>query len=207
MCSKLCRYLFTDLICYSCSDLLIAAFSVCRGFVIVVVLWLFVWTNYGWSSWEYTGLFRCLLIIYWFLSSLFAICVCLCVHKGMFVKDRWQCVAVSMCWKWVDLIYTGLFARQKREVGASCIGCLSVSFLFHSLCFLKYVCVILSLLFSISFVSCSPSVFHCLLSFHYNPLSSSANHWLYPPIHSQFLWLVSIILSIAISPTFTPSPL
>lgn len=47
MCSKPCRYLFTDLICYSSSDLLIAAFSVHSGFVIVAVLWLFVWTNYG----------------------------------------------------------------------------------------------------------------------------------------------------------------
>lgn len=47
MCSKPCRYLFTDLICYSGSDSLIAAFSVHSGFVIVVVLWLFVWTNYG----------------------------------------------------------------------------------------------------------------------------------------------------------------
>lgn len=46
-CSKACQYLFIHLICYSCSNLLIAAFSVHGGFVIVVVLWLFVWTNYG----------------------------------------------------------------------------------------------------------------------------------------------------------------
>lgn len=89
MCSKPQRCLFTDLICPSCSALLIARVQRApRLFVIVVVLWLFVWANYGWSSQEKTGLLRCLFIIYWFLSSLF--CRCWCVHVN-------QCVCAHAC--------------------------------------------------------------------------------------------------------------
>lgn len=48
MCSKPRRCLFADLICPSCSVLLIARVQRARRlFVIVVVLWLFVWANYG----------------------------------------------------------------------------------------------------------------------------------------------------------------
>lgn len=163
MCSKPCRYLFTDLICYSSSDLLIAAFSVHSGFVIVAVLWLFVWTNYGWSSWEYTGLFRCLLLIYWFLSSLFALRVRARVssrvrtwpreHEDVFVKDRWQRVTVSVCWKWVDLIYTGLFAQQRREGGRRLVLWLPVCVLFHSLSVFSHMLVLFCLYCSLSHLS------------------------------------------------------
>lgn len=183
-CSKPCRCLFTDLICRSCSDLLIAAFSVRWGFVIVVVLWLFVWTNYGWSSREETGLFRCLLIIYWFLSSLFAVagacvfvcpCTCLFVREGMFVKDRWGWVVVSMCWKWVDLIYTGLFTPQRGRAPRASVASLLPSSFVPCLCFLSDAHSILSLLFPGSFVSYSPGIFLCLPSLHCNLLSLSAN--------------------------------
>lgn len=110
MCSKPCRYLFIGLICYSCFDLLIAAFGACWGFVIVVVLWLFVWTNYGWSSREKTGLFRCLLIIYWFLSSLVAgACVFVSPHVLVCV---WECVC----------------QRQMGVGGCVCVGNESISF-------------------------------------------------------------------------------
>lgn len=135
MCSKPCRYLFTDLICYSSSDLLIAAFSVHSGFVIVAVLWLFVWTNYGWSSWEYTGLFRCLLLIYWFLSSLFALRIgarvssrvrastrtCLSKTDG----DAWLCLCVGN--ESISFTLVSLPSRGGRVGAASCIGCLFAS--------------------------------------------------------------------------------
>lgn len=182
MCSKPCRYLFTDLICYSSSDLLIAAFSVHSGFVIVVVLWLFVWTNYGWSSREYTGLFRCLLLIYWFLSCLFAV--------GVGARARVPARAQGhVC------------QRQMATRGCVCVLEMSRSHLHRSLCpaeeggwvpprvsvacllplsfslrFLTYARAILSLLFSVSFVSYSPSDCLCLKAQHLIPLSSSANH-------------------------------
>lgn len=123
MCSKPQRCLFADLICPSCSALLIARVERApRLFVIVVVLWLLVWANYGWSSQEKTGLFRCLFIIYWFLSSLF--CRCWCVHVNRCVCAHacqrrrpcfsqkagggqsslcgCVCVCAHACWKWVS---------------------------------------------------------------------------------------------------------
>lgn len=190
MCSKPCRYLFTDLICYFSPDLLIAAFSVHSVFVIVVVLWQFVRTNYGWSSREYTGLFRCVLLIYWFLSCLFAVrCVQTCPreHEGMFVKDRWRRVAVSMCWKWVDLIYTGVFAQQRREGGRRLIYWLPVCFLFHSLSVFSHMLVPFCLYCSLSHLSHSlpETVFASKPTL--NPLSLSASHCVALPGCSQYL--------------------
>lgn len=73
-----------------------------------------------------------------FISGCWCLCVCVsararvCVRVCLSKTDGggWMC----LCWKWVDLIYTGLFTQQGRE-GASCVGCLSVSFLVLSLCF------------------------------------------------------------------------
>lgn len=158
MCSKPCRYLFTDLICYSSSDLLIAAFSVHSGFVIVVVLWLFVWTNYGWSSREYTGLFRCLLLIYWFLSCLFAVRVCfrMCTHARAGTRaclsktdgDAWLCLCVGN--ESISFTPVSLPSRGGREGAASCIGCLFASSfilsLFSHICSRHSVFIVLCLI-------------------------------------------------------------
>lgn len=172
MCSKPCRYLFIGLICYSCFDLLIAAFGACWGFVIVVVLWLFVWTNYGWSSREKTGLFRCLLIIYWFLSSLVAgACVfvsphvLVCVCESVFVKDRWGWVDVSV----LEMSRSHLhWSLHPTGEGRCLMRWLPLCFLPRSLSlFLTYACIILSLQFSVSY---SPYIFPCHLYLHYNLL-------------------------------------
>lgn len=141
MCSKPCRYLFTDLICYSSPDLLIAAFSVHSVFVIVVVLWLFVWTNYGWSSWEYTGLFRCVLLIYWFLSCLFAVRVCkrararACLSKTD--GNAWLCLCVGN--ESISFTLVSLPSRGGRVGAASCIGCLFASSFI--LCLFSHICL------------------------------------------------------------------
>ncbi len=146
MCSKPCRYVLIDLICYSCSDLLIAAFGVRGGFVFVVVLWLFVWTNYGLIllgvDWTLQMSAHNLLIpfISGFCCWCVCLCVCMCAYASvciMFVEYRWGWVVVFMCWKWVDLIYNGLFAQQGRE-GASCVCCLC--FLSLSFSLLSHIC-------------------------------------------------------------------
>lgn len=183
-CSKPCRCLFTDLICHSCSDLLIAAFSVRWGFVIVVVLWLFVWTNYGWSSREETGLFRCLLIIYWFLSSLFAVAgacvfvrvlVCAWGHVCQRQMGMGGCVYVLEMSR--SHLHWSLHPKEGRgrapHASVASLSCLS-SFV-PCLCFLSDARSILSLLFLGSFVSYSPGIFLCLPSLHCNLLSLSAN--------------------------------
>lgn len=90
----------------------------------------------------------------------------LCAYEGMFVKDRWGWVLVSMCWKWVDLIYTGL-TRQGRE-GALFMHLLPLCFLPlpFALCFLTYARRILS--------SPSSGLLRLLL-LHCNPQSLSAD--------------------------------
>lgn len=218
MCSKPCRYLFIDLICYSCSDLLIAAFGVCKGFVIVVVLRLFVWTNYGWSSREQTGLFRCLLIIYWFLSSLVAVagaCTCVCSCACVYVRRRVypNLMGVGGC------VYVLEMSRSHLHWSSHPMGEeTSVLFMyllppfpssvFLTLCFLTYAHSTVSLSFSVSFVYYSPCILLCLLSLHYNHLCQSVD--LFPSTHpltlNFYLWLFSIILSIFIALSFIQDP-
>lgn len=115
---------------------------------------------------------------FWCVCAL-CVCTCLCVHEGVFVRDRWGWVVVSMCWKWVDLIYTGLFTQQRRE-GASCIACLSVSFLFRSLSVFSHMLVAFWRYCSTSRLSHTLPFLSFFVShlLHFNSLSSSANLWL-----------------------------
>lgn len=188
MCSKPRRYLFIHLICYSCSDLLIAASSVCAGFVYCCCplavcldqLWLIlpgvVWTLQ--------------MSVYNLLIPFISGCCCrrmclracvFCVCEGVFVQDRWGWVAVSMCWKWVDLIYAVLPSnRGGREGGVrqgETLGCVFVASRFSPLLSLSFFifshALTLSLSISVSFVF----------------TSSSASSLYVAPFFHQSLWL------------------
>ena len=113
-----------------------------------------------------------------FISGLLLLaCVCarasVCVCEGVFVKDRWGWVVVSMCWKWVDLIYTGLFAQlsEGRGGGVGWVGArVLVASPFHS-------SVALSLVFSHICSWCSVIIALSLICLALLPTSSSASHF------------------------------
>lgn len=109
MCSKPWRCLFTDLICHSCSDLLIAAFSVCWGFVICPLavcldqLWLIL------SGVDWTLQMSAYNLLIPFISvcccccCCWCMCVCVCAHACLCMRvclsktdgDGWLCLCVG----------------------------------------------------------------------------------------------------------------
>lgn len=144
MCSKARWYLFIDLICYSCSDLLIAAF-VLRGLLCFCCCPLAVCLNQlglilQGVDWTLQMSAYNLLIPFisgcccWCLRACTCACVCTRVCLSKTDGGGW------LCWKWVDLIYTGLFARQGRRGAPHAFCCLSVSFPFLSLSLFSHIC-------------------------------------------------------------------
>lgn len=128
MCSKPRRYLFIDLICYSCSDLLIAAFGVrvrlcycCCPLAVCLDQLRLILPGVDWTL--QMSAYNLLIP---FISG--CCCVCVCVRACLSKTDGggWLCLRVGN----ESISFTPVSSPDGGREGASC--CLSVSFLFLS---------------------------------------------------------------------------